>query len=144
MTSVRIAQSGSHRKQSWAVLGRRAAEWSGDITGAQGGHLFHCEMWEKSSHFLRWLQGKQCPQRRPRFPLYEEREETIQTLRKGRFCQYRQFLGVSRGGGEWEIMSGNGMYRTIWNEMQEITSDLGSWASCVTGINQGKGNHDNQ
>lgn len=40
--------------------------------------------------------------------------------------------------------SENGMYRVIGDEMQRIRHDLGSWASCMTGINQDKGIHDNR
>lgn len=82
-------------------LGRGEAEWSGNSSEEQGGHLLHCGMGEKNSQLFQGLQRKQCPQRSPRFPLEREGEE-----KKIGLCQKRdfvdtdnEFLGVSGSGG---------------------------------------------
>lgn len=38
----------------------------------------------------------------------------------------------------------NSMYRAIWDEIQGMRNNQGSWAPCVTGINLDKGNRDNR
>lgn len=42
------------------------------------------------------------------------------------------------------MVSENGMDRAIWDEMQGVRSYPGSWASCVIGTNQDKGDRDNR